>query len=161
MNTKQLYYALSNQRLTKKLFDGVYARDTLEDIQSKPSLIICNTDRSSKKGKHWVLFYFEGDVCEFYDSLGHNLTFYGKEFETFVSRFAVKYRFTRNRTQPKNTKLCGVYCLFFAFWRCQGISMRRIIRGMRRGSNICKLVEVAFRICLHYPCPLLQNVLAY
>lgn len=158
MNTKQLFKALTKSKITREKFDGVYARDTLEDIQSTPGFIICNTDPSTKKGKHWVLFYFENDVCEFFDSLGNDVLFYGKEFENFVNRFSSKRKYSSKRTQPKNTALCGVYCLFYAFWRCQGVSMKRIVKAMNNSETVCKVVESSFSVCSEYPCPFLQNV---
>lgn len=158
MNTKQLFYALSHSKITRGKFDGVYARDTLDDIQSKPQLIICNTDPSTKKGKHWLLFYFDDDVCEFFDSLGKDLKHYGVEFEQFVYRFSKTCKYSRKRTQPPASSLCGVYCLFYAFWRCQGISMKRIVKAMNNSTTVCKLVTAAFRVCSKYPCPFLQNV---
>ena len=49
MNTKQLWNALINNKVTEPFFDGIFPRDMLEIIENKPKLIICNTDPSYKK----------------------------------------------------------------------------------------------------------------
>ena len=46
MNTKQLWTALTLNKMTNSYFDGVYSIDTLIDIEKKPKLIICNTEPS-------------------------------------------------------------------------------------------------------------------
>jgi hypothetical protein len=145
------------QKITKHFFDGVYARDTLEDIQSQPILIICNTAASTEEGEHWVAFYFEGDEVEFFDSLGHPIDFYGEEFVTFVRRFAKRYTCVSVRLQPLNTSLCGVYCLFYSFWRCQGFHLKTIVKHMKRAYKVCKFVKTVFKVCPCLPCPLLQT----
>ena len=58
MNTKQLWNALINIKVTEPFFDGIFPRDMLTIVENKPQLIICNTDPSFKKGQHWILFFF-------------------------------------------------------------------------------------------------------
>ena len=112
MNTKQLWQALTSNPVTEPYFDGVFPSDELKTIKKKPRLIICNTDPSTKTGKHWLLFFFhDDDTVDFYDSLGKDLTAYGKEFTDFVHKFAKKYQQCTTRTQPKGSSLCGHYCL--------------------------------------------------
>ena len=89
MDTKQLFEALMSHKLTRKIFDGIYSIDTLEDITRRPKFIICNTDPSHKPGKHWVAFYFmDKETVFFFDSLGKNISDYGKKFVDFVKRYA-------------------------------------------------------------------------
>ena len=65
MNTKQLWNALINNKVTEPFFDGIFPRDMLTIIENKPQLIICNTDPSFKKGEHWILFFFGKNFVEF------------------------------------------------------------------------------------------------
>lgn len=152
MNTKQLYVSLMREPITRKDFDGVFSRDTLKDIQSKPTLIICNTDNSDQPGSHWVLFYFHKDTCivDFYDPLGKSIKSYGKEFYSFAQRFAIKCNQAKTRTQPTYSSLCGMYCLYFAFWRCQGYSLKRIVKSMTSSKHVTKLVHVVFMLCKYF-----------
>jgi hypothetical protein len=158
MNTKQLYRALSKNKVTKNYFDGVYAKDTLEDIQSQPGFVIANTAKSSHPGQHWVVFFFEGNHGEFFDSLGNDLSSYGKEFDDFISQFASSYTLTKRRTQPVKSALCGVYCLYFAFRKCQGTSFHRIITELKTMSShkVCHFVKKMFPLCKPFACQLVQ-----
>ena len=106
MNTQQLYRALANSPLTEPFFDGIYAKDTLKDIQKPPKLIICNTDNSDEEGEHWLLFFFDGDeLVEFYDSVGRNIEEYDPCFLDFVEKFSVFILSSTKRTQPLNSNL--------------------------------------------------------
>ena len=91
MNTKQLWIALTLNPKTNSYFDGIFSIDTLKDIKEKPSLIICNTDPSDEPGKHWVLFFFNKDSVDFYDSLGRDITYYGSEFIDFIKNFTSNF----------------------------------------------------------------------
>ena len=85
MNTKQLWNALINNKVTEPFFDGIFPRDMLTIIENKPQLIICNTDPSFKKGEHWILFFFDKNFVEFYDPLGKSINSYGKEFSELIN----------------------------------------------------------------------------
>ena len=65
MNTKQLWNALTLNPSTDSYFDGIFSIDTLNEIEEKPDLIICNTDPSYQSGEHWVLFFFDGNSVDF------------------------------------------------------------------------------------------------
>ena len=80
MNTKQLWNALTLNPVINNNFDGIFSIDTLKEIKEKPTLIVCNTDPSDKAGEHWVLFFFHDNTVDFYDSLAHEITYYGSEF---------------------------------------------------------------------------------
>ena len=156
MNTKQLWNALITNPVTKPFFDGIFPKDMLIIIENKPQLIICNTDPSYEKGEHWVLFYFQKNSVEFYDPLGHDIKYYGKEFLDLIDKFTNEYKFCQVRTQPVNSKLCGEYCLYFAYGRCKGYSMEYIINTMSSSHKILKLVNKHFCICTDSNCNLLQ-----
>ena len=89
MNTKQLWNALTLNPVTNNYFDGIFSIDTLKDIKEKPTLIVCNTDPSDKVGEHWILFFFHDNTVDFYDSLGHDITYYGSEFIYFVKSLLI------------------------------------------------------------------------
>lgn len=158
MNSKQLYFALSKNKITKGKFDGIYSKDTLQDIVTKPELIICNTDPSYKPGKHWVLFFFDKEGnAEFFDSLGKSPNHYGKEFVLFAKMFSKKIKSTGIRVQPGNTALCGMYCLFYAYFRCKGYKMNYILKKMTSPETVVKKVKKLFYLCPKSKCLLIQN----
>ena len=59
MNSKQLRWILSNDKVTSRNFKGVYALDEIKHIQqiSFSSAYIFNLDPSYKPGVHWVAVY--------------------------------------------------------------------------------------------------------
>ena len=156
MNTKQLWNPLVNNKVTEPYFDGIFPKDMLKIIENKPKLIICNTDPSDKKGQHWVLFFFERNLIEFYDPLGHNISYYGNEFSELINKFGNKYKWVKIRTQPINSDLCGEYCLYYAYGRCKGYSMEYIIKTMSSARKIIKFVNNHYCICTNSACNLLQ-----
>ena len=155
MNTKQLWNALNLNPVTNKFFDGIFSIDTLKDIKEKPTLIICNTDPSYKSGEHWVLFFFNDNSVDFFDSLSRDITYYGSEFIDFVKNFANDYKYVVKRTQPIGSDVCGHYCLYYAYKKCNDISMGEIILDISN-NNVVHFVNKMFYICKPSQCSLLQ-----
>ena len=150
MDSKQLYQALMSHKLTRKIFDGIYSRDTLKDIVKRPKFIICNTDPSHKPGKHWVAFYFYGkNYVFFFDSLGKSISHYGREFVNFVKRYSKKMTFSKRRVQPPKTDICGHYCLFCGLCIVQKYKPKRIIQSMLSiySKTVVKIVRTNFYYC--------------
>lgn len=156
MDTKQLWNALSLNPVTNKYFDGIYSSDTLKEIKEKPTLIICNTDPSNKPGEHWVLFFFSKNSVDFYDSLGREITYYGNVFLDFVKKFADDVKQCLKRTQPVKSDLCGQYCLYYAFAKCNGLPMEKIINNIPPYNHVVNFVNRTFYICKRNKCNLLQ-----
>ena len=73
MNSKQLHWILSNDKVTSRNFKGVYALDEIKHIQqiSFPSAYVFNLDPSYKPGVHWVAVYIDRKGRpEYFDSFG-------------------------------------------------------------------------------------------
>lgn len=141
MNTKQINHILATNPVTKNFFNGVFPKDYLKLIEEKPKLIICNTDESYRSGKHWVLFFFDSENVDFFDSLGENPSKYGSEFIKFMEKYSEVCNFSPIRLQPLNTDLCGHYCIYFAHKRCQGYDMKYILNNMPDRMFIRKFTE--------------------
>lgn len=156
MNTKQIFCALACQKVTSKYFDGVFAKDTLIDIESPPKLLVCNTDNVSEPGEHWVLFHIKKNHALFYDPLGKDFSHYGSEFSNFVDTWSTSHEICSIRTQPLDSSLCGVYCLYFAYFRCLGKSMRSIVKSMKSSEFVSNFVKRTFYICHASKCKYLQ-----
>ena len=156
MNTKQLWNALCLNPITNNYFDGIYSSDTLKEIVEKPQLIICNTDPSNKPGEHWVLFFFNENSVDFFDSLGRDIKYYGSIFLDFITNFANDYKQCLKRTQPVKSDLCGQYCLYYAFAKCNGLSMEEIVRNIPDYEYVVEFVNKHYYICPKYECGLLQ-----
>ena len=73
MNSRQLHWILSNDKVTRRTFKGVYAFDEIVHIkqQSFPSAYVFNLDLSYKPGVHWVAVYIDRKgYTEYFDSFG-------------------------------------------------------------------------------------------
>ena len=163
MNTKQLWNALCLNPVTNQYFDGIYSADTLKEIREKPDLIICNTDPSNKPGEHWVLFFFSDNGVDFFDSLGRDIKYYGSIFLDFIANFVTNYEQSLQRMQPLKSDLCGQYCLYYAFVKCNGLSMDEIIYNIPNYKDVVNFVNRLFYICPKYKCSLVQccNCISY
>jgi hypothetical protein len=106
---------------SKPQFLGVFPANLLPSpILFEPYCFIANTDPSGKPGNHWVAFYVEGNVCDYFDSMGlpptHNIYFLN-----FLQNFP-KYRWNNSRIQGSATT-CGQYTVLFIIARINGYSM--------------------------------------
>ena len=146
LHTLQLSHALHNNDSTRPFFDGIYSLDHLDSITQPPKMIVVNTDPSHKPGKHWLLFYRDSNAMEMYDSLGKNVDEMEMPIRRFVHRFNETVMFLNHRFQPKKTALCGHYCLYFAYLRCNNQSMAQIVNEMPSPMWIEKYVPILFNI---------------
>ena len=73
MNSRQLRWILSNDKVTRRTFKGVYALDEIVHIKQKsfPSAYVFNLVPSNKPGSHWVTVYIDRKGRpEYFDSFG-------------------------------------------------------------------------------------------
>ena len=108
MNTKQLWTALTLNPKTNFYFNGIFSIDTLKEIKEKPDLFICNTDPSDQPGEHWVLFFFNENSVDFYDSLGCDITYYGSKFINFIKNYTFNFEQCLRRMQPVESDLLDI-----------------------------------------------------
>ena len=73
MNSRQLRWILSNDKVTRRTFKGIYALDEIVHMKQKsfPSAYIFNLDPSYKPGSHWVAVYIDRKGHpEYFNSFG-------------------------------------------------------------------------------------------
>ena len=129
MNTTELKYILTNYKCSNQTFVNVIAADELpKRVHKKPSFYIVNTENRGKKGKHWVVFHFPtSNNPEFFDSLGHESSFYNEKFQYLLIREGYQYKRNTVRLQNYNSVYCGLYCLLYIFMRCNGYDFSSIV----------------------------------
>lgn len=112
MDTFSLQYILDN--LFPQLYGIVCAKDQLIYVKPKRGCYIVNTDIISKPGKHWVLLYFNHNICCYFDSYGsfNNIE---KEIINFININSTKLLRNKQRFQSDSSQLCGVYCLYVLY----------------------------------------------
>lgn len=146
LNTIQLREALMENDVTRPYFNGIYPVNHLKHVTSPPKMIMVNTDPSYKPGKHWLVFFRNEDTMEMFDSLGNDLTEMNPIIKTFAHKFNETVKYVSHRIQPKNTALCGHYCLYYAYLRCHGETMNDIVSQMPTPNWIRDCVPILFDI---------------
>ena len=108
----------------------------------------CHTDPSTKSGKHWILLYFDAQGhAEIFDSLGNDVASYHSSIKKFIQRHSTHYmHVVHDRIQPKGTALCGHYCLYYAYSRCEGMSAQKIVHTMPSPQWIKSCIPILFDI---------------
>ena len=110
--------------LIRRCFGGVKASDTLPVfVKERPQVFISNTEPSSEDGQHWILLFMT-DINEYFDPLGKEPL---KAFEDFLIVNGAKYNFSTKKVQSNDSKNCGLFCLFFAYYRVRKHKMKDIL----------------------------------
>jgi hypothetical protein len=150
MNTIQLSLAMSQNKVTKKTFQGIFPSDGLPKKIIKPATVIANTDPSSKPGQHWVAFYFpKRGNAEYFDSSGQFPC--NKKFEIFLKKNSASFKFNKKRLQGSLSSTCGHYCAVYLLSRCKGKTMDKFLTKFSETDlidndlKIAKLFKTNFR----------------
>jgi len=122
MNTDEIVRFLKAHIDCLRFFQGVYSVDTLPD---RPSLLVCNTDKSTKPGQHWIAIHVDdGGRGEYFDSFGRRPT---KQFEAYMNKHCAVWTFNKKQLQSIISSLCGYYCCLYCMLRCRRVEMTRIV----------------------------------
>lgn len=130
MDEIELTRILMANEVTSPYFCGVVAHDQLNLMPTpKTGFFVCNTDDSEGPGKHWVVFAWTEpkNPVEFFDSLAKPPDLYHKDFVNFLINKGPNYTYSVKRIQAQGSIVCGEYCVFYAYHRCQGYSMLEIL----------------------------------
>ena len=131
-NQKGLTTLVLSQILTRtRNFIGVYAENELKylTVTSFPSFIVCNIDKSSEPGSHWIALGIFRHSLEVFDSSGFKI-FLWSRVPCNLLNFIHKLSLTRkvivsNRLQSIKSTLCGFYCILYILAR-NCITLRQI-----------------------------------
>jgi len=89
MNTDEIERFLEANSVCRRVFQGVVSVNTLPN---RPSLWVCNTDKSTKPGQHCIAIHVETDGRrEYYDSFGHRPI---KHFEAYINKQCIVWTFS-------------------------------------------------------------------
>lgn len=129
MNTLEIWNALGSNKYTKKYFKGVFPLDRIPRIISKrPALLVVNTDKSNRPGRHWVAIYLpsKGNP-EYFDSYG--LKPIHKEFIKFFKRQNfTKILHNEMQLQDFLSTVCGQYCCVYLLNRAKNKTLQQFIK---------------------------------
>ena len=137
MNTLQLITVAEMDPLSKNKFCGVFPSDLLPDIKRYPCGMICNVDKHTEKGSHWIAMYFPyKGKAEFFDSYGNQPKVYSKDFENYLDRHASSWTYNHRCLQSLTFSTCGQFCLYFIMMRNRGKSLSKIVSSFSNNTHI-------------------------
>ena len=131
MDTISLNCLLKRNKYTRKYFKGVYALDKLPKIVKQPSLVICNTDKSSENGVHWVAIFIPPKNAkkmssEFFDTFGRQPT--KPNFINYLTSNKIRsIIYNPIQVQANTSSSCGKFCCLYLLHKSQNKSMKSFI----------------------------------
>ena len=140
MKTEELESYMLNDPYISKVYGGVVAHDQLPLRINKPSIFIVNSDTIMLPGKHWYALYFDV-VNEHFDSAGSSPD---KTLENYLIAYGPNYLYNSQRVQSPHSDTCGLFCLFYCFFRCRGFSFSRIMNMFSKNLTVNEAVVKYF-----------------
>ena len=132
MNTKQINDILKKNIFTRKIFQGVYARDQLKKIhvpENKRSAYVVHTEPLRIKVGHWICIIFEPDGSAiFIDSFGIDLTGFHPDIQHFVKKNSNQVFQNKRLLQDVTSSTCGLYVLYFIYQKSKGKSLKEMLK---------------------------------
>ena len=138
-------FNLSSEDLEKFLYSdsllfynvgGVFPIDKLPNKKHSKKCFIINSDPSFLPGKHWIAVFFPpNSLPEFFDSLGRSPSHYSEKLLNFLlEENSEGFVYNCKRLQPSHSSTCGLFCLYFLYFRIRGYSFSNILK--RFGTNL-------------------------
>lgn len=140
MNTEQLTWYMLNDAYIRPLFGGVLAKDELPLVVQKPTVFIVNTDPIALPGSHWVVLFMD-KICEHFDSAGFKPR---DGFDTYLTAKGPNYMFNDTRLQNVSSSTCGLFCLFYCYFRCRGFSFVDILNMFSSNLQLNEIIVRTF-----------------
>ena len=151
MNSRQLRWILSNDKVTSRTFRGVFALDEIVRIKQKsfPSAYVFNLDPSYKPGVHWVAVYIDRKGRpEYFDSFGRPPP---REIKDFLCTYAENWNYNDVPVQELYSTTCGQFVVFYIYQRCSGLTLKSILRKyFNPQAKIMNDVLVRDFVKMHY-----------
>ena len=138
MNTQQIEHMLKRNKTTSEYFLGVFAADQLptRKIEQEVWLLVCNCCPINLPGEHWIaLFGNARQEIEVFDSFGFSPNVYDGVHQFLRDQHPTLITYNTQQLQSFESDACGHYCLYFAYYRAQGVSMSTIIEKIVDGMN--------------------------
>ena len=123
MNREDLQRLIDKDAVTASVSWGVFARDELPKGTLLPGAYVVNSHNAP--GRHWFLLYV-GDNIELYDSLGKSPRHYNLNMNCVYSK---------DKIQSNDTVTCGLFVLYFLYWRSRGIPMKMLTESLKKNGE--------------------------
>ena len=124
-------------RVLKKncaIYRGVFACDQLPDVSTRSSVIVVNTDPTSRPGRHWICIYFDGDgYGEIFDSFGLRPK---RVFERYMNKHCVAWTFNKRQMQSLVSRFCGHYCIWYCIMKFRKVTLNELVNAMSDDTGL-------------------------
>ena len=138
MNTNELKEYMLRDDFISQQYGGVVALNEIPTKIDKPSIYIVNSDPNYLPGTHWYAVYFN-QVSEHFDSAGFDPC---EPLTNQLIANSFKFRYNTNRVQNYYTETCGLFCLFYSYFRCRSFTFVEIMdmfsNNLELNENIVK-----------------------
>ena len=147
MNNIEIMRLLKRHPVTRSVFVGVYASDTLPHHPRwrRPCAYIANTDPISQPGEHWVAFFFGKMNVEYFDSFGNRPL---PPFQDFMNTW--DYDMNNLQIQSSLANTCGQHCIYYIWNRCKGLEKQNIIDSFNKDNLLANDISVNDSIERHF-----------
>ena len=145
ISEKELKLGLSAEQLEKNLknvdnFGGIISINDLDRIiiNSYPlSLIVYYK-------MHWIALFIDENNLEVFDSTAEVMNMAPKSLINFLCNNSQKKIKFSSKMQGNQTKLCGLYTLYFILMKSKKYSWKKIIRRLKAKKNVDNFIRSVF-----------------
>lgn len=146
MNTLEIIKTIKSLRVGNP-FKGVYAGDRASEIKclmkKEPCFAIINVAPAHHPGLHWVLLFKPPNKRKmvFFDSFALSPAQYNSNVVRAVEHFSSfthfpgKFYSLKRAIQADDSTLCGLYCIFFAYYLNAGESINTLSKLFTTSKN--------------------------
>ena len=132
MNGGELEDSLTNDKLCKRYFLGIYTEDLIPEIAAKKLLIFNESTSKEPLGSHWVLIStIRPNYIDYIDSTGqdpYRLEHVAKVIKSYMSQRKNCKLYRLPCLQAHWSSICGAYCLTFAWFLARNQTPADIIK---------------------------------
>ena len=158
MNSRQLHWILSNEKVTSRNFKGVYALDEIGHIKQRSflSAYVFNFDPSYKPGVDWIAVCIDRKgLPEYFDSFRCPAP---REIKDVLYTCAESWNYNHVPVQELYSTTCGQFVVFNIYQRCSGLTLESILQKyfkphaklMNDVLDFVKMNDVLDFVKMHY-----------
>ena len=140
LNTLELDQYMRNDPYIRQYYGGVKALNELNVIVPEASLFIVNHDPSHEPGSHWITLFMQQNP-EHFDSLGLEPI---DPIKSYLIFNGPNYLYNTKRVQSYATNSCGMFCLFYAYFRCRNYSFKEVMNMFNDNMIVNEFVVNSF-----------------
>jgi hypothetical protein len=149
MTSSEIERRLKGNRLTKRIFRGVFAADDIPLKLRLPAGIVVNTDPRDKKGQHWIaIFINKYNQITFFDSYGRPPQI--QDHLNFINAQRGHLQYNRRKLQDTATSICGHYCCEFLLSCARGKTLKYFLKPFKNDNSATNDARIILSFYRHF-----------